>query len=416
MRRSGSRVLVSITALGLGLRVLWWWYAQPDPVSDFEYTRRLAETVMTHHQYGFPGSAGGRVPAYPLFLAALMTISRSVAWLSLASVVLASALVPLMARFAASLGLGRSASLGVALVGAVNPGFVFFSPVLATEHLFILLLVLALTIVVHPRVTTPLASNGRIAVGGFVFGLAALARVDALFYLPVLALAVWWRTRRVVAVAVLVAALAAALAPWFIRNRIVIGPGAGLSTTGGPNFYYAHNDRAYGWHPLKGTPLEGLSQLDMHRRGYELGFEYLSRASLRQIAGDIWTGTTRLYGPAASSYGLYWSTRQAGPTPDDFQTKPLAGLSILQWLADAYVLLLSGAILSLVFLHAWPLRAAALSYGIVVLNWIAHCWIFWADPRFRLTAEVVFCVLTAFAAAQIVARVRRRPADRGAPS
>jgi hypothetical protein len=309
-------------------------------------------------------------------------------------------------------------AIGAALACAVNPAFVYFSPVLATEHLYLLLLVLAFTIVVHPRLTAAHASSARIAAGGVVFGLAALARVDALFYLPALVLAVWWRTRRVVALVVLAAAIAAALAPWFIRNRIVIGPGAGLSTTGGLNFYYAHNDRAYGWHPLTGTPLDGLSQLEAHRRGYELGFDYLSRASVGRIAGDIWTGTTRLYGPAAISYGLYWSTRRAGPTPDDFHMKPLAGLSMLERAGHAYVLLLGGAILSLVFLRAWPPRAAVLTFGIVVMNWIGHTWIFWADSRFRVTAEVIFCVLTAFAVVQLVnlARGGRSPVDAGVPS
>lgn len=415
------RPVLIASIVGLALRLAWLWHAHPAPVSDFEYYRHFAEVLLDRHQLGDPQPSAARVPAYPLFLAGAMLLSRSVGWLSLLNVLLSTALIPLVARVALLLGLGTRDAVYAAFLCAFDPTFVFFAPVLASEHLFVLLLFGALVVVLARRV----------ALAGLLFGAATLTRPDALFYAPIFLLVTRVRSNpmpvRGLAVFVLVAATT--IAPWLVRNRLVVGPGTGLSTFGGLNFYYAHNDRAYGWHPVQGTPLEGLDEVQAQRRGYEIGLAYLARHGSRRIVGDTLRGTQRLYSPSAWPFALYWSTRTPGRTPDENRKNRIPGHRLWRHLAGLYRIPFCGALLSVIFIRRVPSLAAVVLYGLVAMNWFGHCVIFWADPRYRYVAEVVFCILTAVGGGKgsriVEASVRRlntrcreadRPAGAGRPS
>ena len=401
-----SILIVSIA--GLALRLAWWWYARPDPVADFEWYRLMAADLLEQHQlvdhplFGTPQPSALRVPAYPVFLAVAMLVSRSGAWLSIVNVVLSTLLVPLVAWLARVLAFEPAAALTAAVLVAINPTFVFFSPVLASEHLFVVFLVLSLIVGTGAR------TRSQFAVAGLLFGAAVLTRPDALFYMPVLAGVVWLRSGSVrpIAPAILMLAAALVVAPWYVRNRVVVGPGAGLSTAGGLNFYYAHNDHQYGWHPLQGTPLEGLSEVAVQARGYELGFEFLSHAGLARIVSDIREGTVRLYSPSAYPFALYWSTLTASSNPDNNSPNALHESAALQGLTGLYRWLLWGAGLSLLLIRRTPSIASGVLYGLLAMNWVGYCWIFWADSRFRFLAEVVFCMLTALVVSVVVRSLR----------
>ena len=144
-----------------------------------------------------------------------------------------------------------SVALLAAAICAVHPDFVFFAPVLATEPMFLLLLILAGILTLRLRTVDPARQPLHATIAGLFYGAAILTRVDALFFLPALAALIGRSALRRGVIAGLMVGTAIVVTPWYVRNRVVIGPGAGLSTTGGVNFYYAHNDRAYGWHPLK---------------------------------------------------------------------------------------------------------------------------------------------------------------------
>ena len=400
--------------VGLVLRVAWWAYARPDPVSDFEWLRRLAEGMLDHQQYGYPRLEGGKVPLYPIVLAGLMLINRSIAWLSLVTVLISAALVPLVGVLAHRLGLGQRTAVGASLICAANPTFVLLAPVLATEHLFAALLVAALVVLVGPGQDSPQRPmTGRVVAAGAVLGLTVLTRVDALFYVPVFAGLVWVRfpRRRLIGLTVMLVTAGVLLMPWYLRNRAVIGPGSGLSTAGGATFYHGHHDGPYGWRPLTGTPLEGLHQLELHQRGYELGFEYLRRIGPLGIARDIAIATGQQFSPLSSPYALRWSTSQAGPTPDEFTQKAVRGERLLGYVnAIYYALLLGAAMLSPLFIMRVPATAAFVLYGIVGLNWLGHCVVFLGGPRYRYMAEVVFCALAAVAMAAVTGRRTVDPA------
>ena len=126
-----------------------------------------------------------------------------------------------------------------------------------------------------------------------------MTRGEGLFFLPILLVMTYFTfykgAHRYLAVFVPLLAIVVTITPWYICNYHVVGSGSGLSTTGGINFYYAHNDNQYGWHSLKGTVFDGKDEVHQQELGYQLGLEYLTNASLSRIARDFTIGTKSLF-------------------------------------------------------------------------------------------------------------------------
>jgi 4-amino-4-deoxy-L-arabinose transferase-like glycosyltransferase len=386
-----GRLVWLIVGAGAALRLAWWAYAQPAPVSDFEYYRRLALDVLTHGQFGYPEPSGYRVPGYPLFLAALMLVTRSTAWLSFGNVVLSSLVPYLVYRLAVELTTIRAA-LVAAAIAAANPTFVLFSPVLASEHLFTVFLLAAFLVTCRAS-----GRAGTLAVAGLLLGAAILTRPEGLFYLPVFVAAGLSQgplsRMRMPLLAFLVAAFLVVM-PWYLRNEVVLGPGTGLSTSGGLSLYYGHNPTGYWWHPLKGTPLEGLSEAQIHRRGYQLAIAYLRAATPTQLAADLRQATGRFF--STEDYAVIWSTRAPGPNPDTFTATPFGErhpfTTVISWFTVA---LFAAAASAVVLVRRYPGRTWAVLYGVVAMSWIGYCVVFAASPRYRYATEAILCILAA---------------------
>ena len=392
-----STWVLIILFTGLVLRVLWWGYAQPVPVSDFETYHRLAVSLFEHQQLGDPQPTAYRLPGFPIFLAAMMMISPSVEWLSLANVFLSTLLIFLVYRLAFLLTGETQVSLLAAAICALNPTFIFYSPVLASEHLYVALLLSSLLLLL----VDPLQKSGirmwRFILAGILYGAAILTRGDGLSYLPLIMIVAYFSVKvsphRYYPVLVFILSFVIIVFSWLVRNRILIGPGAGFSTESGVNFYYAHNDYKYGFHPLVGTALDGLNELERHQHGYQLGFEYLTNAPVFKITRDIAWGTVRLF-LAPGIYSVFWSTRLPREGDGaDYPAKNLSGIIWFYLLTLTYYILFLDALLSCFLISRYPPKTWLVLFGIVVLNWIGFSWIFWSTSRYRYVAEVVFCIL-----------------------
>src|SRR5262249_22983335 len=136
---------------GFAGRLAWMLYAQPEPISDFADYRSLAVDLVEHGQYGFPEPTARRPPGYPFFLAGMMLISRSVWWLSLANVVVSSCTCLLVYLLAKYLFQSTNLALVSAFLCSVNPQFVAYSPTLASENVFPLLILGATVMVIYPQ-------------------------------------------------------------------------------------------------------------------------------------------------------------------------------------------------------------------------------------------------------------------------
>jgi 4-amino-4-deoxy-L-arabinose transferase-like glycosyltransferase len=300
-------VVAVIFTLGLVLRLGWMIYSQPIPVSDWAEYYSLAKGLLQHKQFGYPEPSAYRLPAYPVFLAILMAVNQSTIWLSFCNVVLSALLVVIVYHVAYKLTSGdKLAATMSGLACAIYPTFIFFAPVLASEHLFAVLLFSSILALYW----TSIGALTRTALSGLLLGTAVLTRGEALFYLPVLLVLAClpserWRHRPIMSV-LLVAVCGMAAASWYVRNLSFFGRGIGLTTTAGMTFYHGHNQYTYGWHPVEGTDFEGLDDVASQKLGYKLGWDYL-KADPKRLLKNIVKGTKGLYMPQRFNYGLFWS-------------------------------------------------------------------------------------------------------------
>lgn len=392
--------------VGLALRVGWWWIAHPEPVSDFLGYRSIAIRWVTDGVYTRGGvTTAFRTPGYPAFLGLGLWIWESDRWLSMLNVFVSTAAIPLSAWFAITLGLGRRIALVTAALVAVVPTFVFWAPVLASEHVQIAVLLVAWSLTVR-------ASTPRQAIGvGVLYGVAILVRPESIFFVlavPILirfGIAPW---RRIVPLTLVVAVTAGLIvAPWYVRNEVVVGRGAGLSTSGGLNFYLAHREHGYRYVEPDVTPLRGLDELAMNRRGYELGLDLV-----RHRPADVIRTTLRysyeLY--RAPTYTAHYSTRKnvgppyhAGVSRSTVQAAKTA--SSIAWVVTAGLLIVGFG--ALAFGRGRDRRALAALLALVTANWLCFAVVFWGMPRYRYAIEPVLAIMAAVGVVAIMNQCTR---------
>jgi len=238
----------------------------------------------------------------------------------------------------------------------------------------------------------------RALLSGACLGLAILTRGDGLFYgaaLLILSSLAARRSRdRLLAPLALTVVVAALVLPWALRNQQVIGPGAGLSTSSGVNFYYAHNAHRYGWHPIAESDLAGLGELERHRTGNALGWEHIKASGARDLTSGILTGTRALFF-TGGHYSIFWATRAPkDPASGRFPGRDVGGESRLRGtISPFYVGLLPLVALSLLFLRRWERVPWLGLAGFVIMNWVCYAIVFWGKARYRFVSELVFCVL-----------------------
>lgn len=401
-------MLATVLVLGFALRVSWWLYAQPVPVSDFHEYEVLGRAVADHGQLGYPGLSASRLPGFPVFLAAMMFFGRGLLWLSFTNVVLSVGVIAVTRQLAYRLSSGNAVLANLAgLLCALNPAFVFFSPVLASEALFTLLLMsaLGLAIVNGGRGTM------RLMAAGLALGAATLTRGEGLFYLPAVLAASYvgpklgmplWRRTSLVTLALLLV-----IGPWYLRNVYYFGPGVGLSATAGVNLYFAHNPDQYGWWPDEPGISRG-SMLQAGREGTAYALRYVREAPSHLLENAV-KGSREL--TRAANYGVHWSTirdmgsEESGAPP---VTADLAGRTAFMSLERKGWRFL--AVLSIVALFFRKLisRAAWTVIGFVLAgNWICFALVFWAKPRFRYAPEAVLCIAGGVALLGLVGLFRR---------
>lgn len=183
-------------------------------------------------------------PAYELFLGAIFRLAGpwpvSARWLQ---VIVSTATVAFVYGIARAAGGRRSARIA-ALLCALYPSLIAYSHYLYSETLYSTLLTAALFVWVRspegPR-------RGELAAAGILFGLTALTRSLALYFLPVWLGWQWLRGRRREAgqAAVVLLFAVATVAPWTARNAVVMGAFVPIDTSLGRTAWWAYNESPY---------------------------------------------------------------------------------------------------------------------------------------------------------------------------
>lgn len=447
--------LAGPVVLGAALRVAWLAYARPAPVSDFAHYLRAGLGLLDTGVLGVGGPSAWRLPAYPAVLAAGAVVSRDPLALAALTVALSTLQVGLTWWVAWRAFASRPAAAAAATAAAVAPALVTFAPVLASEHLLAVCVLGAVGAALgrvepdrrrpnpSPSLGPPphaLARTGRSGPGrsalatpwrtgarrwsgggggsavlaGTLMGIAVLTRAEAVAYVPAVAVAVGaarWRTggRRpgaaLRAAGLAVAATALVVTPWVVRNERVVGPGTGLTTTGGFNFYLAHSPGPYGWRTPLPPPLRTPDEVQRNRAGWRHGLRHV-----RDHPGDWWPttrrGTAALY--ADATYAAHFATVAPDPVTgrprprDDLALRPAA----LELAGAGSRLLLAAGVAGLALAGRWRGAAWTAVVGIAVANWLVHAVVFWAQPRYRFVVDALACVAVG---ALMAGRHARRP-------
>ncbi len=387
------RILGLIVLVAFVLRVGWWLYATPEPVSDFQVYVRLAENLLDRGFFGVDQPSALWLPGFPFLLAGAMLVSRATPWLSFVTVVLSTATTVLVylvgRRYTGSERIGLMA----AAVYATMPTFVLYAPILGTEHLFVPLLLGVIALVGSPERRGPWWA----VLAGFLAGLAVLTRGEMLFSLPVVLAIVWFtgrdaRRQRIRMVGLMVLSVVLTVGPWVVRNAVVVQPGINLSTVGGMNFYFGHRPDGYGF--TTDVPWPPGDDRAASRVGWEVGLRSL-REDPTLLVRSIRDGT---YGLLASpGYVLYWSVQR--PVTDRFgewEPDPVPFQSVLGKVVEAasaaFLVLATAAFLTW---RAWPTGFRVLLVGLLATNWLGHAVLFFGHPRFRYSVSTVASIAVA---------------------
>jgi 4-amino-4-deoxy-L-arabinose transferase-like glycosyltransferase len=274
-----SRVLIALAVIilvGLALRVLY--LRELTNAPDFEFPLVDSE----YHDYWARGMAFGnwskprfepdpgiqrhpyfRPPGYPFFLAAVYKVTGR-GYLAPRVVQTLLGLVNALLLFFITRRLfGDIAALVAAALASTYWILIYFEGEFLEPTLAVLL-VLALVYALMRWLSSP--SNALMLAAGVVVGAFALVRPNALLWVPVVGLWVFWvlsrrglRRKAVPTVTVLVAGVLIAVVPVTVRNAVVGRDFVPISSNGGINLFIGNNERADGL--VRGT-MPGIGTLD----------------------------------------------------------------------------------------------------------------------------------------------------------
>ncbi|MEA2444581.1 MAG: hypothetical protein QOJ12_1873 [Thermoleophilales bacterium] len=367
---------------------------------------RTAEACGDRAMHG--GPTAYRPPGFPMFLAAVYTVSEPLGadrWVTarLAQALLGTAVVALLGVIAGQLWGRRTALFALGLAAVFAPGVVLGGSLL-TETLFVALMLAAIAAVLADRA----AGGARrwLVVAGVLCGLALLSRSNAPVLLLPLAIAVAGagERRRLRArlgrAAVLLGIAALVAAPWTIRNAIAMHAFVPVTTEAGSTLAGTYNDSARfdaawpgAWKPQADSP-EMRSFLHP-LRGDEVGQQRaLVRRSLHYMAHHP------VYVAQVGGWNLL---RLSGLEGRDWWYFSGRTLSLPRWTADVSgVVFLLFLALAAVGACTAAARAAPRWFWLTSVLMLLSVVFIIGETRFRAPIDPFVVLLAALAVARLV--------------
>jgi 4-amino-4-deoxy-L-arabinose transferase-like glycosyltransferase len=329
------------------------------------------------------------------------------------NVVLATATAVLLYVVATHM-LGRAAGRFAGTAFALLPGPIFFTGLFLSETTFIFLLVgvLALALLLPERSWTPV-------VLGVALALTALTRGEGLL-MPVIPLAMWWghvdRRTWIRRALLLLGTMAVCIAPWTIRNAIVMDSFIPVATNPSTTLWSGHNPDANGGPTYAPPELLARIPTGLSSPEHEVAEAHLLRTeaihwAVRNPRKELGLIPRRLLALNTGDR-LALTTWSNAPGAREVRT---SGLIVLSVLGDAggYAVLFV-ALASLVLLgprRLWRLHPgmqAVLAYLVVSL--FAYGVVYYGQFRYRVPLEPLMLLVGAPLAAAVWsqrARLRR---------
>jgi 4-amino-4-deoxy-L-arabinose transferase-like glycosyltransferase len=425
-------VVTAILIAALGIRV---WHVQSEsyrPINDSRLYLRLASEIAHLGSYSThdPGAGGTRGPSayfppgYPYFLAAVDLIDGHETPLGgavhpalLSQALLGTVIVGLIGLVGFEL-FGWTAALIAMAMAAVYPVLIELSGALVAENLLTAFVLAAVYAALRARRAK--MPYGWIAGAGVLTGLAALTHENGILIVLPLMFGVWTlrprlRPRSLLAPAVLVAATALTIAPWTIRNALVmhefipISDETGITLVGTYNPQSAANSQVpYKWRIYYGIRQDHrLVKESGHMTELELS-DRLQRQALSYIADHPTAPISVAYHNTLRMLELEGSFAwHASAAAESIATRT-AGIGVAGfWIVC--VLALAGA-------FSKPVRAAPKwVWGVPLLLALSVVLVNVETPRFRAPVDPFLILLASAGLAAVVGRLRRRVLGDRAP-
>ena len=417
----------ALLLVALGIRIARVESTSYRPANDAKFYLTLASQVAHKGDYANTGvSAGGAhgptayfPPAFPYLLAAVDLIDghrvpagAAIEPARIAQAVLGTATAALVGLVAFEV-FGAAVALAALAIAALYPALVELSATVYAENLLVPLILAAIWATLRARRSA--RPHRWVAAAGVLTGLATLTHQNGIVVVFTLLPAVWSIRRGPV---LLVAAAIVTLAPWTIRNAIVmhsfipVSDETGLTLSGTYNPTSA-NDRQipYRWRDIASIP----SEADLFRKAHTLTEPQLD-SKLRSRALH-YIG----HHPVAPLAAAYHNTRRL-----------LELESSLAWRASTYNIGIARSAARVGVLGFWIVALVA-AFGAVtaaarraprwlwatpVLLYLSVVFVNAETPRFRAPIDPFLIMLAACAVAAAVARARAwltARSDRGAP-
>ena len=417
MDRAGPRVAaLALLAVALAVRVAFV-LATPgytlvhDAIDYDHHAQSIAQGHGFALSYGRPTAF--RPPAYPLFLAGVYRVTGvadapvddRVFVARLANVGVGVGIVALIGLIALQLWGRREALVALALAAIYVP-LITVGQAVMSEPLFALCMLASLACALRGK-----AYRWAVLAGVFA-GLAILGRANAIILLAPLAIAVWRGPGPPLA---LIVAAALTVAPWTIRNQLVLHHFVPVSTQLGSALAGTYNDDARldrenpaSWRSLKRVseyralmaPIRRTNEAVLEQRLRTAALRYV-RAHPGYVATVAWWTTRRMLDLG----GMDWSIHTAS-TISVGRRWAIAGV-VCFWVFAA--LALAGA-------FTRRARAAPLwVWAFPALMYLSVVFLVVETPRYRTAIDPFVVLLAALALTMARKRDDRRP-DSGAPA
>lgn len=415
MSRRERGALGIILAVALGLRLAWCIYAARPPgpgLHDPAFYRMYGSQLAHFNGYRLidgsptayypPGYAFSLAPFFWLLFNTPLPDDAETAVIAGLNIIWQLVMITL-AFFIARRVVGRWEAGAVAAgVLALWPNLIFHTAVALTESLFLMLLL----VVVLLTVCAPTGERGwerwrLLSIGG-VLGVATLVRPVTVPILPILLVLfvlarVGWR-RALGQIAIVGAATALVLAPWVVRNAIVMDE-VTLFTNTGDNLCMSRHLGGTGGFELEGSPCFEGDFDELERPAFETARDAHGRRLAIEFVREHPGEELRLI---ARRFGATFVDDADGvAAAETYGTDPFLSDAVRDWLrgvATGYAALAAGAAVAGSFVLLRARRPVGWFVVLTGAGMLVPPLVFFGDPRFHVPAVP----LAAIAAAALV--------------
>ncbi len=280
----GRLNLINVLFLAIFLRIVWSLLVPVETTSDSFLYNAFAQSIANGNGYAFP--SGNLTVYWPVGTSAIYAIIYSLFGISTTAIVIFNivigASIVWLTHEVAKQYLNEKIALIAAFLVSIWPVFIQFTTILASELIFIFLLLFAIFIWGHQKIPPVIKA---IAWGALICG-ATFVRPTALALIVLLPILEWIskRTFRESLLSLLIAVTTAALlfTPWVYRNYQVFGQFVLVSANGGANLWMGNHEGATGAYASL-PELDFKDEVDRDQYFKKQAIEFISQNPIKYI-------------------------------------------------------------------------------------------------------------------------------------